>query len=68
MLVGPSTLLNPPNSAASVGSGGCASDGGQKKGKLEEHRDAPVLKLASEGFTRLIIVKNQIRLYCHSWV
>lgn len=49
--MGPSTPLNPPNSAASVGSGGCVSDGGQKE-EVEERRDAPVLKLASEGLTK----------------
>lgn len=52
MLVGPNTLLNPPNSAVSVGSGGCVSDGGRKEEKPEEFRDAPVHNLASKGFAK----------------
>lgn len=41
----PSTLLNRPNFAVNVGSGGCVSDGGQKSEKGEESWDAPVLNL-----------------------
>lgn len=52
MPVGLSTLLNWQNSAASVASGGCVSNGGQKTEKLEGRRDAPLLSLASEGFTK----------------
>lgn len=52
MPVGPNTLLNLQNSAAIVALGGCVSEGGQKKKKLERRRDAPVLNLASEGFTK----------------
>lgn len=53
MPVGLSTLLNRQNSAASVASGGCLlSNGGQKTEKLEGRRDAPLLSLASEGFTK----------------
>lgn len=58
MLVGPSIQLNPPNSAASVGSGECVSDGDQKKEELEERRDAPVLKLASKSFTKAVGIHN----------
>lgn len=48
MLAGPSTLLNLPNFAASVGSEGCVSDGGQKKEREEESSNALVLKLESD--------------------
>lgn len=50
--MGPSTPLNLPNFAASVGSGGCVSDGGQKKEKVEKSRDGLVHKIASGGFTK----------------
>lgn len=63
MLVEPSTLLNLPNSAASAGSGGCASNGHQEE-KLTERRDAPVFKLASEAFMKAKRnLNNHICLY-----